>query len=212
MKAMKSMMDTDVMQTETLKAGHELPPLPYAVTALEPHISKETLKYHHGKHHLAYVGKLNELIVGTEFERLSLETIVKSAKGPIFNNAAQVWNHTFYWCSLAPDGGGEPAGELAQTLNETFGSVAKFKAAFSAAAIGAFGSGWAWLVAEPDGSLAIRTTSNAQTPLTVGAKPLLTCDVWEHAYYIDHRNSRPKYLEAFWAVVNWKFAARNFQH
>jgi superoxide dismutase, Fe-Mn family len=191
---------------------HALPPLPYALNALAPHISAETLDYHHSKHHRAYVDKLNELVSGTAYECLSLEAIVQSAKGPIFNNAAQVWNHTFYWNSLAPEGGGEPSGELAQTLGEKFGSVAKFKAAFSTAAIGALGSGWTWLVAESDGSLAIRTTSNAQTPLNIGAKPLLTCDVWEHAYYIDHRNSRPKYLEAFWAVVNWKFAARNFKH
>ncbi len=193
-------------------SNHALPPLPYALGALEPHFSNETLEYHHGKHHRAYVDKLNELVAGTEYEGSSLEAILKTAKGPIFNNAAQVWNHTFYWSSLAPDGGGEPKGELAQSIDEKFGSVATFKEKFSAAAIGVFGSGWTWLVAEPDGSLAIRTTSNAQTPLTVGAKPLLTCDVWEHAYYIDHRNSRPKYLEAFWAVVNWKFAARNFKH
>lgn len=193
-------------------SNHTLPPLPYALSALEPHFSNETLEYHHGKHHRAYVDKLNELIPGTEFEGLSLEAILKTAKGPIFNNAAQVWNHTFYWSSLAPDGGGEPKGELAQRIDEKFGSVATFKEKFSAAAIGVFGSGWAWLVAESDGSLAIRTTSNAQTPLTAGPKPLLTCDVWEHAYYIDHRNSRPKYLEAFWAVVNWKLAARNLKN
>ena len=191
---------------------HALPPLPYPVDALAPHISKETLEYHYGKHHRAYVDKLNELITGSEYERTPLEEIIKTAKGAVFNNAAQAWNHTFYWNSLAPNGGGEPNGALAQAVDKKFGSLAKFKEKFSEAAIGVFGSGWTWLVAESDGSLAIRTTSNAQTPLTVGARPLLTCDVWEHAYYIDRRNSRPEYLKAFWAVVNWKFAARNFSH
>jgi Fe-Mn family superoxide dismutase len=185
--------------------------LPYPLNALEPHISKETLEYHYGKHHRTYVEKLNELVTGTEFENLSLEAIVKKAKGAIFNNAAQAWNHTFYWRSLAPDGGA-PKGELAKALDQKYGSFEKFKEKFSEAAIGFFGSGWVWLVAEPDESLAIRTTANAQTPLTTDAHPLLTCDIWEHAYYIDHRNSRPDYLKAFWALVNWKFAEHNYRH
>ena len=190
---------------------HQLPPLPYQLNALEPHISKETLEYHHGKHHRTYVEKLNELVAGTEFEHLSLVAVVKKAKGAIFNNAAQAWNHAFYWNSLAPDGGGAPEGELAKAMDQKFGSFARFKEKFSATAIGVFGSGWAWLVTELDGSVAIRTTPNAQTPLTAGARPLLTCDVWEHAYYIDYRNSRQDYLDAFWALVNWKFAMRNYK-
>ena len=190
---------------------HELPPLPYPINGLEPNISKETLKYHHGKHHRTYVEKLNELIAGTEFENLPLEEVVTKSKGAIFNNAAQAWNHNFYWHSLAPDGGGEPHGELAQAIEQKFGSFGAFQEKFSAAATGVFGSGWAWLIAEADGTLTISTTSNAQTPLTKGVRPLLTCDVWEHAYYIDYRNSRPDYLKAFWALVNWKFAERNYQ-
>jgi len=190
---------------------HQLPPLHYPINSLEPNISKETLKYHHGKHHRTYVEKLNELIAGTEFENLPLEEVVTKSKGAIFNNAAQAWNHNFYWHSLTPDGGGEPHGELAQAIEQKFGSFGAFQEKFSAAATGVFGSGWAWLIAEADGTLTISTTSNAQTPLTNGVRPLLTCDVWEHAYYIDYRNSRPDYLKAFWALVNWEFAERNYQ-
>ncbi len=189
---------------------HELPPLPYEKTALEPHISAETLEYHYGKHHQTYVTNLNNLIAGTEFESLSLEEIVKKSSGGIFNNAAQVWNHTFYWNSLSPNGGGEPTGALADAINKTFGSVAKFKEELTKTAITTFGSGWAWLVKNADGSLALVSTSNAATPLTAGQTPLLTIDVWEHAYYVDYRNLRPKYVEAFWNLVNWDFAAKNF--
>ncbi|GAB6067700.1 superoxide dismutase [Fe] [Methylothermus subterraneus] len=187
---------------------HELPPLPYAMDALEPYISKETLEYHYGKHHKAYVDNLNNLIPGTEFENLTLEEIILKASGPIFNNAAQVWNHTFYWNSMAPNGGGEPEGKLADAIRRDFGSFEAFKEAFSKAAVALFGSGWAWLVKSGD-KLEIVQTSNAGNPLTSGKKPLLTCDVWEHAYYIDYRNARPKYVENFWNLVNWDFAARN---
>jgi len=189
---------------------HVLPPLPYEKNALEPHISAETLEFHYGKHHQTYVTNLNNLIAGTEFENLSLDEIVKKATGGIFNNAAQVWNHTFYWHSLSPNGGGEPTGALADAINETFGSFEKFKEDLSKTAITTFGSGWAWLVKNADGSLALVSTSNAATPLTAGQTPLLTIDVWEHAYYIDYRNLRPKYVEAFWNLVNWDFAANNF--
>jgi superoxide dismutase, Fe-Mn family len=188
----------------------ELPALPYAKDALAPHISAETLEFHHGKHHQTYVTNLNNLVPGTEFEGLSLEEIVVKSSGGIFNNAAQIWNHTFYWNSLAPNAGGEPTGELADAINATFGSFAKFKEEFTKTAITTFGAGWAWLVKNPDGSLALVSTSNAGCPLTAGQTPLLTCDVWEHAYYIDFRNARPAYLEAFWALVNWDFAAKNF--
>lgn len=188
----------------------ELPPLPYGMDALQPHISKETLEFHYGKHHQTYVTNLNGLIAGTEWESRNLEEIVRGTHGPMFNNAAQIWNHTFYWNSLSPTGGGEPEGELAQAITRTFGSFAGFKEAFSKAAVGTFGSGWAWLVRNPAGGLEIVSTSNAATPLTDGKTPLLTCDVWEHAYYIDYRNARAKYVEAFWNLVNWEFAARNF--
>lgn len=188
---------------------HELPPLPYAMDALEPYISKETLEYHYGKHHKAYVDNLNNLIPGTEFENLTLEEIILKASGPIFNNVAQVWNHTFYWNSMRPNGGGEPDGKLADAIRRDFGSFEAFKEAFSKAAVTLFGSGWAWLVKNPDGKLQIVQTSNAGNPLTSGQKPLLTCDVWEHAYYIDYRNARPKYVENFWNLVNWDFAAQN---
>jgi len=184
---------------------HMLPELPYARNALAPHISQETLEYHHGKHHQAYVTNLNKLILGTEFENLTLEEIIKKSSGGIFNNAAQVWNHTFYWHCLSPQGGGAPAGKLAGAINKQFGSFDKFKEEFSNVAVGTFGSGWAWLVQNPDGSLAIMSTSNAGTPMTEGKTALLTCDVWEHAYYIDYRNARPKYVEAFWNLVNWGF-------
>ncbi len=189
----------------------ELPPLPYAKDALAPHISEETLEYHYGKHHQTYVTNLNNLVPGTEFEGKSLEDIIKTSSGGIFNNAAQVWNHTFYWNSLSPNGGGEPTGELANAINRTFGSFEEFKEAFTKCAVTTFGSGWAWLVKNPNGALELVSTSNAGCPLTEGQTPLLTCDVWEHAYYIDYRNARPKYLEAFWNLVNWDFAAKNYE-
>lgn len=188
----------------------ELPALPYAKDALLPHISVETIEYHYGKHHQTYVTNLNNLIPGTEFESLSLEEIVTKSSGGIFNNAAQVWNHTFYWNSLSPNGGGEPTGPLAEAIISTFGSFEKFKEELTKTAVTTFGSGWAWLVKNADGSLALVSTSNAATPLTAGQTPILTVDVWEHAYYIDYRNLRPKYLEAFWALVNWEFANANF--
>ncbi len=183
----------------------ELPALPWAKEALAPHISAETIDYHYGKHHQAYVTNLNKQIEGTEFENMELEAIIKKATGGVFNNAAQVWNHTFYWNCLAPDAGGEPQGRLADAINKSFGSFAKFKEEFTKTATGTFGSGWGWLVQRPDGDLALVSTSNAATPLTGNDRTLLTCDVWEHAYYIDYRNARPKYLEAFWNLVNWKF-------
>jgi len=185
----------------------ELPALPYARDALQPHISAETIDFHYGKHHQAYVTNLNNLIKGTEFEDAELETIVKKSSGGMFNNAAQVWNHTFYWNCLAPNGGGEPSGKLLEAINAAFGSFAAFKEQFSQTAITTFGSGWAWLVQRPDGSLGLVSTPNAATPLTGSDTPLLTCDVWEHAYYVDYRNARPKYVEAFWNLVNWDFVA-----
>ena len=188
---------------------YTLPPLPYALDGLSPYISKETLEYHYGKHHQTYVTNLNNLIKGTEFESLGLEDIVKKSTGGIFNNAAQVWNHTFYWNSMKPNGGGAPTGALAQAIDAKWGSFDQFKEEFTKCAIGTFGSGWAWLVQKSDGSLDLVSTSNAATPLTGDAKPLLTCDVWEHAYYIDTRNARPKYLENFWNLVNWEFASQN---
>lgn len=188
----------------------ELPALPYAKDALAPHISAETIEYHYGKHHQTYVTNLNNLVPGTEFEGLSLEEIVKKSSGGIFNNAAQVWNHTFFWNSLSPNGGGQPSGALAEAIDKTFGSFDKFKEEFTKTAVTTFGSGWAWLVKNADGSLALVSTSNAGTPLTSGQTPLLTVDVWEHAYYIDYRNLRPKFLEAFWALANWEFASANF--
>ncbi len=189
---------------------HTLPPLPYALDALAPHISKETLEFHYGKHHQTYVTNLNNLIKGTEFESATLEEIVKKSAGGTFNNAAQVWNHSFYWNSLKPNGGGAPAGALADAINKKWGSFDEFKKAFQAAAVGNFGSGWTWLVKKADGSVDIVNTSNAATPLTGSDKPLLTCDVWEHAYYIDYRNARAKYVEVFWNLANWNFAAKNF--
>ncbi len=189
--------------------AHTLPALPYALDALAPHISQETLEFHYGKHHQTYVTNLNNLIAGTEFENASLEDIIKKSSGGVFNNAAQVWNHTFYWNSLSPNGGGEPTGALLEAINAKWGSVAAFKEAFNKSGAGNFGSGWTWLVKKEDGTLDIVNTSNAATPLTGNDKPLLTCDVWEHAYYIDYRNARPKYLETFWNIVNWEFAAAN---
>ncbi len=187
---------------------HTLPELPYAENALEPHISAETISYHYGKHHATYVNKLNELIEGTKFEDAALEDIIKQASGAVFNNAAQVWNHSFYWNCLSPDGGGEPTGELGSAIGEFFGDFATFKEKFTASAIGNFGSGWTWLVKNPEGNLEIVNTDDAGNPMTDGYQPLLTCDVWEHAYYIDYRNARPQYLDAFWKLVNWDFVAR----
>lgn len=188
----------------------ELPPLPYAIDALSPHISAETLEFHHGKHHRTYVTNLNNLIPGTQYEHLSLEDIIKTSEGGVFNNAAQVWNHTFYWNCLSPQGGGTPTGALLAAIEKQFGSFEKFKEEFTKTAIGTFGSGWGWLVKNADGSLGLQSTSNAQTPLTQAKQPLLTCDVWEHAYYIDYRNARPKYVEAFWNLVNWNFVSELF--
>jgi Fe-Mn family superoxide dismutase len=184
-----------------------LPDLPYPKNALEPHISEETLEYHYGKHHQTYVDKLNGLVEGTEDADKPLEEIIRNSSGGLFNNAAQVWNHTFYWNCLSPNGGGQPSGALAEAIDRDFGSFENFVEKFNEAAVGNFGSGWTWLVQNPDGSLAILNTDDAGTPLTGDAKPLLTCDVWEHAYYIDYRNARPKYLEAFWNLVNWEFVA-----
>ncbi|ANE57176.1 MULTISPECIES: superoxide dismutase [Fe] [Methylomonas] len=189
----------------------ELPALPYAKDALAPHISAETIEYHYGKHHQTYVTNLNNLVPGTEFEGLSLEEIVKKSSGGVFNNAAQVWNHTFYWNCLSPNGGGEPTGGLANAIERSFGSFEKFKEEFTKCAVTTFGSGWAWLVKNDKGGLELVSTSNAGCPLTDGKTPILTCDVWEHAYYIDFRNLRPKYLEAFWALVNWEFASANYE-
>jgi len=189
----------------------ELPPLPYEKNALEPHISAETLDFHYGKHHATYVAKLNGLVEGTDLASKSLEEIIKSSEGGVFNNAAQIWNHTFYWHSLSPNGGGEPTGALAAAIVSTWGSFSDFQAAFNDKAVNNFGSSWTWLVKNPDGSLDIVNTSNAATPITEeGVTPLITVDLWEHAYYIDYRNARPNYLNGFWALVNWDFAAQNF--
>jgi Fe-Mn family superoxide dismutase len=190
--------------------AYELPELPYAKNALEPHISAETLEYHHGKHHAAYVANLNKLVAGTEHEGKPLEDIITSSDGGIFNNAAQIWNHSFYWNCLSPSGGGSPSGDLGKAIDDTFGSFDAFQEKFTASAIGNFGSGWTWLVKNADGSIEIVNTSNAGSPLTNGQVPLITCDVWEHAYYIDYRNARPAYLGAFWNLVNWEFANKNY--
>jgi len=190
---------------------HELPKLPYAMDALAPHISKETFEFHYGKHHQAYVTNLNGLIKGTEFENSSLEDIIKKSSGGVFNNAAQVWNHTFFWHSMKPAGGGKPAGALAAAIDKKWGSFDAFKEAFTKSAVGNFGSGWTWLVKKADGSVDLVNTSNAATVLTTADKALLTIDVWEHAYYIDYRNARPKFVETFLnSLVNWDFAAKNF--
>lgn len=189
---------------------HTLPDLPYSKTALEPHISAETLDYHHDKHHASYVKTLNELIAGTEFATAPLEEIVKRASGAIFDNAAQTWNHTFYWNCLSPNGSGAPEGALAQAIERKFAGYAAFKERFAAAAESNFGSGWTWLVRTRDDALEIVNTKDAGNPMTDGGHPLLTCDVWEHAYYIDYRNARPEFIEAFWNIVNWQFASRNF--
>lgn len=189
----------------------KLPPLPYAKDALAPHISAETLEYHYGKHHQTYVNNLNKMTEGTEFADMSLEDVILNASGGMFNNAAQVWNHTFYWHCLSPNGGGEPEGVLAEKINDAFGSFDSFKEQFTQAALGQFGSGWAWLVENKDGKLEIMSTSNAETPLKKGLNVLLTCDVWEHAYYIDYRNARPDYVKAFWNLVNWTFVENNLR-
>jgi Fe-Mn family superoxide dismutase len=190
--------------------AHELPALPYANDALAPVISAETIEYHYGKHHAGYVGKLNGMIEGTKYASMSLEETVKAAAGQgsekgVFNNAAQIWNHSFYWNCLAPKAGGAPSGAIAAAIDKSFGSFDGFKSKFSDAAAAQFGSGWAWLVKSGDG-LAIETTANADTPLTGSNKAILTLDVWEHAYYIDYRNARPKYIEEFWKLVNWDWA------
>ncbi|MCP4996693.1 MAG: superoxide dismutase [Fe] [Gammaproteobacteria bacterium] len=190
--------------------AHELPPLPYDMDALAPTISRETLEYHYGKHHQSYVTNLNNLVPGTEFENASLDEIVMKASGGIFNNAAQIWNHTFYWNGLSPEGGGAPSGALADAINSTFGSFDDFKSKLSLSAATNFGSGWTWLVKNSSGELEIINTSNAANPITDGMTPLLTIDVWEHAYYIDYRNARPKYLESIWSIVNWEFVAGNY--
>ncbi len=189
---------------------HTLPQLPYALDALAPHISKETLEYHYGKHHQTYVTNLNNLVKDGEFANATLEEIIKKSSGGIFNNAAQVWNHSFYWNCLSPQGGGEPTGALKTAIDTKFGSFEEFKKQFTTTCVGTFGSGWGWLVKTPSGELDLVSTSNAATPLTSANKALLTCDVWEHAYYIDYRNSRPNYMAAFWNLVNWDFVSKNF--
>jgi Fe-Mn family superoxide dismutase len=190
---------------------HELPALPYAADALAPHMSAETFEYHYGKHHRAYVTNLNALIKGTEFENATLEDIIRKSSGGIFNNAAQVWNHTCFWHSMKPGGGGKPGGTLAAAIDRKWGSYDAFKEAFAKSAVGNFGSGWTWLVKKSDGSVDIVNTSNAGTPLSTPDRALLTIDVWEHAYYIDYRNARPKFTEVFLGnLVNWDYAAKNF--
>lgn len=189
----------------------ELPALPYAMDALQPHISKETLEYHYGKHHLTYINNLNNLLQNHPLANASLEEIILKSDGGLFNNAAQVWNHTFYWYCLSPQGGGDPNGELLNAIEKSFGNFANFKEQFSKTALGTFGSGWAWLVQNQDGSLAITSTSNADTPMKHGQTALMTCDVWEHAYYIDYRNARASYIEHFWNLVNWEFVASQLQ-
>ncbi|HEY4560460.1 MAG TPA: Fe-Mn family superoxide dismutase [Lysobacter sp.] len=189
----------------------ELPPLPYDRAALEPHMSAETLDFHYGKHHKTYVDNANKMIEGTEFADMPLVDIIRRSQGALFNNVAQVWNHTFFWNCMKPNGGGEPTGKLMDAINLAFGDFATFKEEFAKTCIGTFGSGWGWLVQRPDGSLALVSTSNANTPIAGEDTPLLTCDVWEHAYYIDYRNARPKFVEAFWNLVNWDFVASNMK-
>jgi Fe-Mn family superoxide dismutase len=185
-----------------------LPDLPYAKDALAPHISAETLEYHYGKHHQAYVNNLNNLTQGKPEADKSLEELIKTAEGGLFNNAAQVWNHTFYWNCMSPSGGGQPSGDVAAAINGLSGSFNAFVEAFSAAAAGQFGSGWAWVTKDSAGKLAIETTANAGCPIRDGKTPILTCDVWEHAYYIDYRNARPDYIKAFWNLINWDYMAQ----
>lgn len=196
--------------------SHQLPALPWAKDALAPHISAETIDYHHGKHHNSYVSNLNTLLAGTDLESKSLEDLIQKSdilpadkKVGIFNNAAQIYNHSFYWNCLSPNAGGTPTGKIAEALNDTFGSFENFKTQFSTAAVKLFGSGWAWLVKDDAGTLSIVQAPNAGCPLADGKTPVLTCDVWEHAYYVDYRNARPKYVEAFWNLVNWEFVAGN---
>lgn len=189
---------------------HQLPVLSYSLDGLAPQLSKETLEYHYGKHHQTYVTNLNNLIKATEWEGVSLEDIIKQSSGAVFNNAAQIWNHNFYWNSLCPQASSKLSGPILSAIEAKWGSLDGFRQAFNACALGTFGSGWAWLVKNPDGQLDLFSTSNANTPLTTDKKPLLTCDVWEHAYYIDYRNSRQNYLEAFWQIINWDFVGRNF--
>lgn len=188
-----------------------LPELPYSKEALAPHMSQETLEYHHGKHHNAYVNNLNNLIKGTKYENMTLEEIILSSEGPVFNNSAQIWNHTFFWNSLSPKGGGVATGKALEAITKEWGSFEKFKEEFTKSAVANFGAGWTWLVKNKDGKLAIVNTSNAQTPITTGATPLLTVDVWEHAYYIDYRNERPKFINGFWALANWDFVNANLR-
>ncbi|MFB6317393.1 superoxide dismutase [Saccharicrinis sp. FJH54] len=188
----------------------ELPPLPYALDALAPHIDKKTLEFHHGKHHQAYVNNLNNLIEGTKYADMSLEKIIKSSEGGVFNNAAQIWNHTFYFAQFSPDGPKIPGGKLAEAIDKDFGSFEAFKEKFSKAAATLFGSGWAWLVENSNGKLEIIQSSNAGNPLTDSMKPLLTCDVWEHAYYLDYQNKRPDYIQAFWNVIDWNIIADRY--
>ncbi len=183
--------------------------LPYAMDALAPRISEETMEYHFGKHYQAYIANLNKMILGTEYEDTPLEDIIRKSTGGIFNNAAQVWNHAFYWQCLSPSGGGVPSGALAEAIDSAFGSFSEFREAFTRTALTTFGSGWAWLVKNEDGSLGLESTSNAGTPLASGKTPLLTCDVWEHAYYVDYRNARPGYVDAFWGLIDWEFVEKN---
>ncbi|PIR22065.1 MAG: superoxide dismutase [Fe] [Deltaproteobacteria bacterium CG11_big_fil_rev_8_21_14_0_20_45_16] len=189
----------------------ELPKLSYDLGALSPHLSKETLEFHYGKHHQAYVTKLNTLVEGKAQAKMSLEEVIMNSEGPVFNNAAQIWNHTFYWNGFSPKSGQEPGGALAQAINKDFGSFDKFKSEFTDKATNLFGSGWTWLVKSKDGKLAVTQTSNADLPMKHNQTALLTCDVWEHAYYIDYRNLRPKYLESFWSLVNWDFVQKNLE-
>jgi Fe-Mn family superoxide dismutase len=188
----------------------ELPKLPYALDALAPTLSKEALEFHYGKHHKAYVDNLNKFVQNTEFANMSLEDVIMKSSGPIFNNAAQIWNHTFYWNCLSPKSSHEPNGKLADAIKKKFGSFDNFKQQFNETAAKLFGSGWTWLAKDSNGELEIINESNAGLPMKAGKKAILTCDVWEHAYYIDYRNARPKYLESFWQLVNWEFAADNF--
>lgn len=189
----------------------ELPKLPYALDALEPYIGKKTLEFHYGKHHQAYVNNLNNLVKGTKFENADLETIVKESEGGIFNNGAQVWNHTFYFTGFSPQGAKEPTGRLADVINKQYGTFEDFKDEFSKAAGSLFGSGWVWLVKIPDGTMKILQEGNAGNPLRNGLVPLLTCDVWEHAYYLDYQNKRPDYIQSFWNIIDWEEVARRFK-
>ena len=197
------------MTNKVATPQHALPELAYSMDALVPFMSRETIEYHYGKHHWGYVNKLNSLVTGTEFEGVQLEDIVRNSSGTIFNNAAQVWNHSFFWRCIAPNGGGEPAGELGKAIEHDFGTVDTFKRFFKKAATEKFGSGWTWLIETRDGHLVVCSMHDADNPLRSGDRALLACDVWEHAYYIDYRNDRSKYLDAFWNIVNWKFVEEN---